>query len=139
MAGKARRVASRQAQLSRRRKSQQERQPADPAESPTKAQTPVIVPPAVEARDTEAEPTTVDRFDATVEAPSVPAPTPAPRSHRPTPQPRAIASATAPAVATARGRRERPAAYNYIGPELRRITAMASVVLAVIIALGFVL
>ena len=134
MPGKARRVASRQAQLSRRRKRQQERNPAEPAESPTRAQAAVSVQPEVVAPDTEVEPTTAGGIETPIEAPSVPAP----RSHRPTPQPRAVAH-TAPAAPAARGRRERPAAYNYIGPELRRIMALASGVLAVIVALGFLI
>jgi hypothetical protein len=36
-------------------------------------------------------------------------------------------------------RGDRPAAYNYVGPELRRIGVLSVSVLAVLIALGFVL
>ena len=148
MAGKARRVASRQAQLSRRRKRQQERQPGADSQGPDNTQTPVDVTPEVESRDPEAEVATpVDASESTA-PPSNPetadAPTPAraaspPRSGRPRSQPRAAPASTAPVAVAARARREQPAAYNYIGAEFRRIIALASVVLAIIIVLGFIL
>ena len=137
MAGKARRVASRQAQLSRKRKRQLERQPEAAAADPNVAQAPVSVPTEVEAQDNETEPTAADPLETVAKPPSVPAPTR--RSNRPITQPHAAASTASPIGATGGGRRERPATFNYMGPELRRITAMASVVLGIIIALGFVL
>jgi hypothetical protein len=38
-----------------------------------------------------------------------------------------------------RQRGERPAAYNYVGAELRRIGALATVVVAALVAISFVL
>ena len=43
------------------------------------------------------------------------------------------------ALRSARVRGERPDAYNYVGPEVRRILAMAGVVFVALIVIGFLL
>ena len=117
MPGKARRVASRQAQLSRRRKRQQKgASPMPPLE--------------VVADETDGN------HAAVTEPPVVEAPAPAPV--RPSPVAERRPSTTqSPARLRARG--ELPSANSYIGAELRRIVVMASVVLAAIIVLGVLL
>ena len=52
---------------------------------------------------------------------------------RPAPQPATRARGQG------RLRGERPAAYNYVGAEMRRIAALAAVALAALVALSFVL
>ena len=122
MPGKARRVASRQAQLSRRRRKQQRvgsvPQPA------------VQAPAIVDGNQTEtvAAPTAAPTPDAAVPAAAA--------------RPAVAAAATHPAAPARRPgtyRGERLAASNYVGPELRRILMLGSVVLAAIIALGIIL
>ena len=122
MAGKARRVASRQAQLGRRRKRQQK--------GPGGGSLP------------EAAPTNADgdqTTDAGLQAPEpaaaapVPAPTLTPAPASPSPAVRI----PSPTFAQVRG--ERPPAEKYIGAELKRILAIAGSVLATIIVLGIVL
>ena len=126
MPGKARRVASRQAQLSRRRRKQQR---GGPVPQPA-AQAPAIV----------------DGAQAETVAEPPPAPAPGAAAPPPAAEARAAAApaaaATQPAAAARRpaaSRVERVAASNYVGPELRRILLLASVVLAVIIVLGILL
>ena len=63
--------------------------------------------------------------------------TPAPRRRSASASPRTTPQTQTPNPG--RGRRERPAAYQYVGSELRRIMVLASVVVAAIIGLGFVL
>ncbi len=130
MPGKARRVASRQAQLSRRRKRQQ---------SPPNDTLPLVTVPAeVDGNhDGAAAPA-----PSPVAEPLAPEPSPAPARRRFNP----VAARTTPAESTpapargpGRGRRERLTTNNYIGPEVRRILVMSGTVLAVIIALGIVL
>ena len=135
MPGKARRVASRQAQLSRRRKRQQS--------SPQDGR--AVVP--------ETKPEERDGQQASAEVSAVPesvvldvTETPTPRT-RPTPRPprpspvadRTVDAESVPARGGARGRRERLPVQNHIWPEIRRILAMSSTVLVVIIVLGIVL
>ena len=125
MPGKARRVASRQAQLGRKRKRQQAR--------PSDAQPAVLVPAEIEDDSTVTESQT---------AAEPPRPTPPPAPIRPSPvaaRNNAATPASAGFRSPGRARRERPATYNYIGSEVRRILGMSSVVLAVIIVLGIVL
>ena len=124
MAGKARRVASRQAQLSRKRRKQQ-KAAADPLSA---VQAPGIVD---GARPGPATPPAVEPASP----PPAPAPSPAPV------RPAAAAATRAAPAARAPGsiRGERLAARNYIGAELRRILLLASVVLAVIVVLGILL
>ncbi len=129
MAGKARRVASRQAQIGRRKK----RQTGVPGE----IQVPVFTPaeadghqPGADAPSPAAEPP---------DPPQVPAPV-ASRPARPSPvAARNAAMADATGRSPSRGRRERPATANFIGTEVRRILCFSGVVMAVIIVLGVVL
>ena len=122
MAGKARRVASRQAQLNRKRKKQQR----GPSGIPTASQLPQ------EADGPEAELAVPQRrASAPPRAAAVPAVDPAPGEGRPAP--------TGPAPSPTRARGERPPSTAYVGAELRRILIMCGTVLAVIIALGIVL
>ncbi len=119
MPGKARRVASRQAQLSHRKKRQQK----GPAGIPLS----VPAPTAIGGQ-------TADGTARQAPEPEARAPEPV----RPSP------AATRPATATSsptfsRARGERPPPYSYVGAELRRILIMAGTVLAVIIVLGIVL
>ncbi len=125
MAGKARRVASRQAQLGRRRKRQQKGAGgvSFPAPSPTTA---------------DGEQSAVADLQAPEPAAPVPAPTPAPAPAVPSPvAPRPEARTSEPSFSRVRG--ERPPAQDYIGAELRRILIMAGSVLAAIIVLGILL
>ena len=118
MPGKARRVAARQSQLNRRRKKQQRGPSGTPLAVP--AQVLVNDGPsdevAVQPKETEA-PAPVSRRAPSVAAP--PGPAGQPRS--------------------ARIRGERPDAYNYVGPEIRRILAMAGVVMVALAVLGVLL
>lgn len=135
MAGKARRVASRQAQLGRRRKRQQNRPEAGKA-AVTESK------PAVDST----QPTSTE-LDAVAEVPVQEAPEPAAPPARPAPRPprpspvaaRSADPDLAPTRGGARGRRERIATQANILPEIRRILAMSATVLVVIIVLGIVL
>ena len=62
---------------------------------------------------------------------------PAPVSRRASP----VAAQPGPAsqLRSARVRGERPDAYNYVGPEIRRILSMASVVVVALVVLGVLL
>ena len=118
MPGKSRRVASRQAQLSRRRKRAQK--------EPGSTLAPAAVPVEVDGKHAEAAPAVV---------PEPPRPAPAPSR----PSPVASRGAAATTRTTSRLRGERPPSYNYVGAEMRRILLLGASVLAVIIALGVVL
>ena len=122
MAGKSRRVASRQSQLSRRRKKQQKG---------TTGSLPAVQVPA-DVDGTNAE-TSVAREAESSLAASAPTPD---RPHRVTP-PAAAPIQPAPAARTPRRvRSERSATYNYIGAEMRRILLLATAVLVIIVILG---
>lgn len=111
MPGKARRIASRQAQLNRRRKRQQRGPSGIPPPPPVGA--------GVDGRSAGA-----NVSQATPDTEAVPVtgrPRPGPVAARPL-----------------RARGERPTAYNYVGSELRRILIMAGSVVAIIIVLGIV-
>ena len=116
MPGKARRVASRQAQLNRRKR--QQRGPSG---------IPAVEATAAPEDHHSAEETTsqangvVNPSETTAAAPSGTA-TSAARAPRP--------------AGPGRLRREHVASANYVGAELRRILIMASVVLVIIIVLG---
>ena len=114
MPGKSRRVASRQAQLSRRRR----RQSRGPSGIPT---APGGLP---------AAPQPNDGADARVRSSVAAAPTPL-RSGTPAP------ARSGPAMARARA--ERPVVYNYIGAEFRRILILFGIVLAALIVLAILL
>lgn len=127
MAGKSRRVASRQGELSRRRKRAQRGPsgiPATPARpQPQENGGGAVL--AVEAAASGASPAVAQQ--------AAPAPTPA-AAERPVPQSRAGENR-----GQRRTRGERPAAYNYVGAELRRIGILSTVVLAALIAISVVL
>ena len=116
MPGKARRVASRQAQLNRRKR--QQRGPSG---------IPAVEATAATEDQQSAEETTsqaigvVNSSEATAAEPAAAA-TAAARAPRP--------------AGPGRLRREHVASANYIGAELRRILIMGSVILAIIIVLG---
>lgn len=118
MPGKARRVASRQAQLNRRRKRQQR----GPSGIPP-------APPVGTDVDGRAAGATVPQATGATEA--------VPVTGRSRPGP--VAPRPAPAARPFRARGERPSTYNYVGSELRRILIMAGSVVAIIIVLGIVL
>ena len=124
MAGKSRRVASRQAQLSRKRK-----KPQKGAAGPLST---VEVAADVDGKNAE---TSAPR----VVEPTSPPPTPAPVSVRPATTPAGATQPTPAARARRRIRGERPATHNYIGAEMRRILSLATVVLVVIVVLGILL
>jgi len=111
MPGKARRVASRQAQLNRRKR--QQRGPSGiPAVEATEDQQ--------SAEETASQANgVVNSSEATADAPAATAAARAPRPAGP-----------------GRLRREHVASANYIGAELRRILIMGSVILVVLIVLG---
>jgi len=118
MPGKARRIASRQAQLNRRRKRQQR--------GPTGIPPP---PPAGTDVDGRAVGATVPQTTGATETFPV---TGRARSD-------SAAARPAPAARPLRARGDRPSTYNYVGSELRRILIMAGSVVAIIIVLGIVL
>ena len=114
MPGKARRVASRQAQLNRRKRQQRGPSgiPAVEATAATEDQQ--------SAEETASQANgVVNSFEATADAPAATAAARAPRPAGP-----------------GRLRREHVASANYIGAELRRILIMGSVILVVLIVLG---
>ena len=115
MPGKARRVASRQAQLNRRRKRQQRGPSGIPPPPPAGT--------GVDGRAVGA--TVFQETGATGATEAVP-----------------VTGRSRPGLVAARplrARGERPTTYNYIGSELRRILIMAGSVVAIIIVLGIVL
>ena len=118
MPGKARRVAARQSQLNRRRRKQQ-RGPSG---------TPPAVPAQVQVEDGPP-----DEVIALPQQPAAPDPPPM-RATPVAPQP-----GPASQLRSARVRGERPDAYNYVGPEIRRILSMAGVVMIALVVLGVLL
>ena len=118
MPGKARRVAARQSQLNRRRKKQQRGPSGSPPMAPAQVQ--------VDDRPSGEVAVQPEQTEA-----------PAPASIRPSP----VAAQQAPAnpLRAARGRGERPDAYSYVGPEVRRILAMAGVVVFALVILWVLL
>ena len=138
MPGKARRVASRQAQLGRRRKRQQNRpengqaavSETKPVEEGVRQASDEL--PAMEESPVLETPETV--------APPVRPPSRPPRPPRPSPvADRAADAELAPARRGGRGRRDRLPSQTNIWPEIRRILVMSSTVLVIIIVLGIVL
>ena len=125
MAGKSHRVAARQGELSRRRKRTQRGPsgiPATASARPSSATGGAATAAAVE----------------NVAAASVPS-APAAASPGAAGRPSAAAPSAAAARSPGRPRGERPAAYNYVGAELRRISILSGVVFAALIGLAFVL
>ena len=127
MAGKSRRVASRQAQLSRRRKQQQKGAGGPSIEG----HAPVEV-------DGQGPETTTPRETVPSSLPPSPTPT-APAAPSRVTAPSASAQPAPARRAPGRSRLERPATQNYVGAEMRRILLMASGVLGTIVVLGFIL
>ena len=128
MAGKSRRVASRQGELSRRRKRAQRGPsgiPATPARPQPQHNGGGAAALAVEAAGSAAP--------AAVAQQAAPAPAPA-AAERQSPQ-----SAVQTRGQQGRPRGERPTAYNYVGSELRRIGILSTVVVAALIAISVVL
>ena len=119
MAGKSRRVASRQSQLTRRKKRQQR----GPSGTPAAERQPVGV-----GADTGADasagtlPDALPQSQSAAVEPSVPAP-----------------AARTPIRSPSRSRDERPSAATYMGPELRRILVMGTTGFVVLVILKFVL
>lgn len=131
MAGKSRRVASRQGELSRRRKRAQRGPSGIPAAqaSPQPQQNgggaaAIAVEPAV----TATAPATAQQ------ATPAPTATASTAAERPATQ-----SGVQPRRGQGRLRGERPAAYNYVGAELRRIGILSTVVVAALIVISVVL
>ncbi len=118
MPGKARRVAARQSQLNRKRRKQQ-RGPSG---------TPPVVAAQVQVDDPPSDGIAVQPEQTAA---------PAPASTRATPT--AAQPGPASPLRSARVRGERPDAYNYVGPEIRRILAMAGVVVVALVILGVLL
>ena len=127
MPAKARRVASRQAQLGRRKKRQREQSDLN---------MPVAAPVEVDGVQDGADHPVVLEPPEAISAPA-PART---RPERPSPVAARNAAATGMLDRLpSRSRREAPSAHNYVGAELRRILVLATAVLAIIIVLGVVL
>ena len=120
MPGKARRVASRQAQLNRRKRQQRGPSGIPAVEATTTTED------EQSSEDTASQTNGVaNTAEATATAPAT--------------NPGATATAAAQASRPAgpgRLRREQVASANYVGAELRRILIMGSVILAIIIILG---
>ena len=134
MAGKARRAASRQGQLNRKRKRTQKGPSGIPA-SPRNAvadaeEEAVAVAAGVETAEAESSESGESVATAPAEAPSPARPAPAART------PRGDVSVQG---QQGRLRGERPAAYLYVGAEVLRIGFLAGAVLAALIVLGIVL
>ena len=162
MPGKARRVASRQAQLGRRRKRQQNR-PEDSQAAVAETESAVSADSQTDTRlpalPEYPEPSSPESTEAETAAPVLPvamspvadaaetstpaqrAPDRPSRPRRPSPV-AASRAADGDMVLTrggVRGRRDRLIAQVNIGAEIRRILAMSGTVLAIIIVLGIVL
>ncbi len=117
MPDKGRRIASRQAQLGRRKR----RQSRGPGGAPSDGTATAIAEnqPADHLATSERELTGLAQ-DAGAAAPS--RPTPASLRRSPT-----------------RGRTERPMAYNYVGSEMRRILILSGVLIIILVVLAFFL
>ena len=127
MAGKARRAAARQGELSRKKKRGQ-RGPSGIPAAPARIQQQAVAGSSV-AVDSAAEP---ESQAGAGEQPQAAVAVPAAAS-RPTSQPAALPRGQG------RVRGERPAAYNYVGSELRRIAVLSTAVLAALVVLSFVI
>ena len=136
MAGKGRRTASRQAELNRRRKKGPKGPSGIPASAPGAAdpegQAPVAVSAGVE--DVELDDREAQQANG-VGVDDVPA---VPRASRPSPAGRTPRGEFA-AQGQGRLRGERPAAYLYVGAELRRILLLTGAILIALVVLGILL
>lgn len=124
MAGKGRRAAARQGELSRRRKKNQRGPSGIPSVAPNAPRAPVGGMPALAVEGAAAVGGAATAVSEPQEAPPATQP-----EVRPVPQARS----------QGRQRGERPAAYSYVGSEVRRIAALASVAVAALVVLSFVL
>lgn len=124
MAGKSKRVAARQGELSRRRKKGQRGPNGIPATAPR---------PSPQASNGRGATLAMEAAGIVSGGTAVAEPI----------QPTPAAAAPQPAAPVrrpqARVRGERPAAYNYVGTELRRIGVLATVAVAALVGLSFVL
>ena len=127
MAGKGRRAAARQGELSRRRKRGQRGPSGIPASVPHQGQGESDIGVA-SAADAEAGSSANDEAQQARPAAATAA-TAAASPSRPARRP----------GSRGRARGERPAAHNYVGAELRRIAALATVALAALVVLSFVI
>ncbi len=129
MAGKARRAAARQSELSRRRKKGQRGPSGIPATSqPPDQPGPGGGAPALAMQGAGV----VSGASAVGPLDDMPEPVVEPTTQ-------AVPQATTRPRASGRLRGDRPTAYNYVGSEMRRIAALTTVVLAAVVALSFVL
>ncbi|MEE8465491.1 MAG: hypothetical protein V3S68_03375 [Dehalococcoidia bacterium] len=135
MAGKGRRTASRQAELNRKRKKTTKGPSGIPATARSAAdsdgQSPVAV--SVGADDAELDAPEAQQGNG-VQGDAVPATTRAPR---PSPVARTPRGESAGQGRLLRG--ERPAAYLYVGAELRRIGILTGAILATLVVLAILL
>jgi hypothetical protein len=134
MAGKGRRTASRQAELNRRRKRSAKGPSGIPAvgqsTDDSEGQEPVAV--SVGVEDAESDALESQQTNG-VEVDAVPA---TPRAARPSPVARTPRGES---TGQARLRGERPAAYLYVGAELRRISLLTGAILVALVVLGVLL
>ena len=138
MAGKGRRAASRQGQLNRKRKKAHKGPSGIPSDAQRVAdadmEEPVAVAARVEGAGSEAVASDADSMQAPA-SPAGAAPVPR-RAPRPSPVARTPRGEFA---GQSRIRGERPAAYLYVGAELRRILILTSAIFTALIVLGIVL
>ena len=129
MAGKARRAASRQGRLKRKKNVK------GPSGIPTGRR---VSAPAVD--DTTAAPTGVEEadYDASPEEIAVAEAAVSPQPARPSPAARTPRGEFA-GQGQGRLRGERPAAYLYVGSEFRRIFVLTSAMVAALVVLGIIL
>ena len=118
MAGRARRVASRQGQLNRKRKRQQR----GPSGIPVATDVPV-------QED--------EQVDSVADGPSTPSSVPAASTAGQAPPVAARAAPESRPPAAPRLRRDQMSSATYVGPEVRRILAMAGVILVALFVLAF--
>ena len=132
MAGKARRAATRQGQLKRKKNVK------GPSGIPTGRR--VSAPMALAADDTTAAPTGVEEadYDASPEEIAVAEAAVPPQPARPSPAARTPRGEFA-GQGQGRLRGERPAAYLYVGSEFRRILVLTSAMVAALVVLGIIL
>ena len=134
MAGKGRRTASRQAELNRKRKRGPKGPSGIPANSQRVADGQEAAAVSVGVENADSDPQNVQQANG-VQVHDVPA---APRASRPSPVARTPSSELV-GQGQGRLRGERPAAYLYVGAELRRITLLTGAVLVALIVLGILL
>ena len=136
MAGKGRRTASRQAELNRKRKKASKGPSGIPTTPQRVADSEGLEAVAVSAgvEDAELDALEVQQSNG-VGVDEVPA---APRTSRPSPVARTPRGEFA-GQGQGRLRGERPAAYLYVGAELRRILLLTGAILAALVVLGILL